>query len=307
MKPRHFHIPIGLRTVKTAAAVIIAMVIVDAYGATTSKIIFAMLGAMAAVQPTFTESLESCLTQIVGVLFGAAVGVLLMALQLPPLVATGIGIVLTIAVYNALRIHYSPSLACLIVVTLCTTEGIAPFTYAVTRIWDTAIGLGVGMAINTLIFPYDNSNQIRILMESLDQELLRFLENLFDGDDVIPESAAMTRKIDDMARQLKIFRNQKLVLRLRRQKQQLEQFRLCEGKARELLARMEVLSRAGRPGRLNDENRQRLKSCGAAIRDNRPYKNPQERDIVTNYHVRQILTLRKEILEVISALKKEEG
>jgi len=305
MKPGRFRISIGLRTVKTAAAVILAMVIVDAYGATTSKIIFAMLGAMAAVQPTFTESLESCLTQIIGVLFGAAVGVLLMALLLPPLVATGIGIVLTITVYNALRIRYSPSLACLIVVTLCTTEGIAPFTYAVTRIWDTAIGLGVGMAINTLVFPYDNSNQIRILMESLDQELLRFLENLFDGDDVIPDSAAMTRKIDDMARQLRIFSNQRLVLRLKRQRKQLESFRLCEGKARELLARMEVLSRAGRPGRLNDENRQRLKACGADIRDNRSYKNPQERDIVTNYHIRQILSLRSEILDTIRQLKSE--
>ena len=304
MKRPCFRISIGLRTVKTAAAVILAMIIVDAYGATTSKIIFAMLGAMAAVQPTFTESLESCLTQIVGVLFGAAVGVLLMGLRLPPLVATGIGIVLTITVYNALRIRYSPSLACLIVVTLCTTEGIAPLTYAVTRIWDTAIGLGVGMAINTLIFPYDNSTQIRTLMESLDQELLRFLEELFDGDDVIPDSAAMTRKIDDMARQLKIFSNQKLVLRLKRQKQQLESFRLCEGKARELLARMEVLSRAGRPGRLNDENRQRLKACGAEIRDTRPCKNPQERDIVTNYHIRQILTLRNEILDAIRQVRE---
>ena len=305
MPTKRPRIHIGLRTVKTAVAVIISMVIVDAYGATTSKIIFAMLGAMAAVQPTFKESLESCLTQIVGVLFGAAAGVLLLAFRLPPLVATGIGIVLTITLYNALRIRYSPGLACLIVVTLCTTEGIAPFTYAVTRIWDTAIGLGVGMAINTLIFPYDNSAQIRILVESLDQELIRFLENLFDGDDVIPDSAAMTRKIDDMARQLAIFSNQKLVLHLRRQKQELEQFRLCEGKARELLARMELFSRAGRPGRLNDENRLRLKACGANIRDKRPYKNPQERDIVTNYHVRQVLTLRSELLEAIHRLKED--
>ena len=306
MKPGHYHFPIGLRTIKTAAAVILSMMIVDSYGATTSKIIFAMLGAMAAVQPTFTESLESCLTQIVGVLFGAVVGVLLMALRLPPLVATGIGIVLTITAYNALRIRYSPSIACLIVVTLCTSEGIAPFTYAVTRIWDTAIGLGVGMAINTLVFPYDNSKQIQSLVESLDQELIRFLENLFDGGDMIPDNAAMTRKIDDMARQLRIFSNQRLVLRLKRQRQQLERFRLCEGMARELLARMEVLSHAGRPGRLNDENRQRLKSCGADIRDTRAYKNPQERDIVTNYHIRQILTLRSEILDAIHGLNPQQ-
>lgn len=299
------HIHIGLRTVKTAIAVIIAMVIVDAYGTTTSKIVFAMLGAMAAVEPTFIESLESCLTQVVGVFLGAAAGVLLMALRLPPLVATGIGIIFIITLYNSLRIRFHPSLACLIVVILCTTEDISPFSYAVTRVWDTAIGMAVGMAINTLIFPYDNSNQIRILAESLDGELLRFLEDLFDGDDVIPDSAAMTRKIDDMAKHLRIFSNQRLVLRLRRQKEELEQFRVCEGKARELLARMEVLSRAGRPGRLNDENRLRLKACGADIRDVRPYKHPQERDIVTNYHIRQILNLRKELLDAIALVCQE--
>ena len=40
--------PIGLRTVKTAAAIVISMFIVDTYGATSSRLIFAMLGAMAA-------------------------------------------------------------------------------------------------------------------------------------------------------------------------------------------------------------------------------------------------------------------
>ena len=50
---------IGFRTIKTAVAVIIAMLIVTSYGATTSKLIFAMLGAMAAMEHTFKESLES--------------------------------------------------------------------------------------------------------------------------------------------------------------------------------------------------------------------------------------------------------
>lgn len=304
MSTKRFRFHIGMRTVKTAAAVIIAMIIVESYGATTSKIIFAVLGAMAAVQPTFRDSLESCFTQVTGVLFGALAGLLLMALQLPPLVATGVGIILIITLYNAFQIRYTPSIACLIVVTLCTSDGMQPLPYAMGRIWDTAIGLAVGMLINTLVFPYDNSRQIRKLVETLDSELIRFLEDMFDGDDVLPDSKAMTHTIDDMARQLTIFSNQRLVLRLRRQKEELEQFRLCEGKARELLARLEVLSRMGHPGRLNDENRLRLKTCGANIRDKRTPKQPQERDMVTNYHIRQILHLRLDILDAIALLDK---
>ena len=305
LKPLKIHI--GLRTIKTAAAALIAMIIVDAYGATTSKLIFAMLGAMAAVQPTFTDSLTSCLTQIVGVLLGALAGILLLALRLPPMAAAGIGIVVVITTYNTLRIKYPPNLACLIVVILCTSDAPAPLFYAATRIWDTAIGMAVGMAINTLVFPYDNSNQLRILVESLDQEVVAFLEDLFDGDDHIPDAAKMTKTIDAMAKQLKIFSNQKLVLRLRRQQEELELFRSCDGMARELLARMEVLSRMGKPGRLNEENRLRLRACGADIPSGKPLKNPQERDMVTNYHVRQILSLRVDLLEALKQLKPLAG
>lgn len=297
MLNKRLRVHIGLRTIKTAAAVIIAMLIVDAYGATPSKLIFAMLGAMAAVQPTFKESLESCLTQIVGVLFGALIGVLLLYLPIPHLAVAGIGIVLVITLYNTLRIRFSPSLPCLIVVILCTTPDIQPMSYAVGRIWDSAIGLSVGMLINMLVFPYDNSRRIRKTVESLDQELIRFLEEMFDGDDVIPDANKMAVTINDMERQLKIFANQRLLLRLRRQHLELEAFQVCEGKARELVARMEVLSRMERPGRLNEENRRRLCACGADIKDLRPLDSVTERDVVTNYHVRQILTLRRELLE----------
>ena len=292
-------IHIGLRTTKTAAAVIISMLIVDHYGASSSKLIFAMLGAMAAVRPTVKESLESCLTEITGVLFGAIIGVLLRALPISHLATTGIGIILVITLYNTFNIHFSPSLPCFMVVMICTTEDIQPMTYALGRIWDTAIGLGVGMLINTLVFPYDNSRKIRATVESLDREVIRFLEDMFDGDEVLPDVNEMTHTIDVMAQQMKIFSNQKLILRLHRQQQELEAFRLCEGKARMLLAQMEVLCHMDCPGQLSEENRRKLTACGALIHDERPLETVCEKDIVTNYHVSQILTLRRELLDAL--------
>jgi uncharacterized membrane protein YgaE (UPF0421/DUF939 family) len=291
---------IGRRTYKTALAVMVAMFVVDAYGATTSKLIFAMLGAMEAVQPTFKDSLRSCVSQVVGVLLGALVGVVLMALPINHVLAAGLGIVVVITVYNGLRLHFSPSLASLIVVTLCTTPGITPSEYALGRIWDSMIGLSVGMAVNTLIFPYDNSRQIRQTARSLDRELIRFLEEMFDGDETLPDAKTMANNVSTMARQLETFSNQKLLMHLTRQKHEIETFEICEGKFRELLARMEVLSRMGTPGRLSDENRRRLEVCGAVIRDERPLNSVTERDVVTNYHIRQILTLRRELLNVLN-------
>lgn len=296
---RKIHVHVGLRTIKTVAAVLIAMLLVDYLGTSSSKLIFAMLGAMAAVQPTFKASLESCLTQIVGVFFGAVVGVLLQWLPLPGLVCVGIGILLVIVAYNLLHIRYSPSLPCFIVVLLCTSRDVHPMIYALERIWDTAIGLGVGLAINMLIMPYDNSRRLRALAKSLEREVITFLEEMFDGDDILPDAQKMTRLIDDMDAQLMIFSNQRLWMRIRKQKSQIEMFRSCERRGKELIARMEVLHAVGFPGALTPENRQQLIACGAVIRDERLAQNGNELDIVTNYHVRQMLKIREELLAVM--------
>ena len=286
---------IGMRTLKSAVAVMIAMTVVYFYGVTTSRIIFAVLGAMEAMQPTIKASLRSCLTQVTGVISGALFGLFLNALGLHPLITTGIGIVMVISIYNALRIQFSPSLPCLIVVTICTTPDIAPFIYASGRIWDTLIGFAVGITINALIFPYDNRKQIRYTLESLDRELIRFLEDLFDGDGIPPDAKLMADKVSTIASQMTVFTNQKLIMQLKRQQEDIRSFEVCEKDARELLARMEILSHIGDPGRLSEENRQALAECGAVIKDTRPLIDPTEREIVVNYHVRQILRLRKDL------------
>lgn len=299
MQKKNTRVHIGLRTVKTAAAVIIAMLIVDSHGVSSSKLVFAMLGAMAAVQPTFQESVNACIGQIVSVQLGSFLGVIMQKLPVSPFLACGLGVLVVITLFNAFRLRYIPNIACLVLVLVCTSPDIEPLPYALERMWDTAIGLGVGFVFNTLVLPYNNSKKILATIEGLEQELIWFLEHLFDGDDVLPNAEVMMKKIDFMAKQLDIFSKQKLVLHLRRQKQELESYRQCERKARELLARMEVLCHMGRPGRLNDENRHRLKAAGADIRDMRPLDCIQTRDVVTNYHVAQILSLRHDLMQVL--------
>jgi len=48
MKHGH-HFPIGLRTAKSALAVMLALLVVEHYGATGSKLIFALIGALSAM------------------------------------------------------------------------------------------------------------------------------------------------------------------------------------------------------------------------------------------------------------------
>ena len=296
-KLSRFHI--GLRTVKTTAAIIISMALVHFYGTTDSKYIFAMLGAMAAMENTFQESLEACLTQFIGLVFGAMVSLLLLLLPIHSVLQCTIGILLTISMYNTLRIRFSPTLPCMLIVMMCTSNGIQPIPYAISRFWDMAIGLAMGMAINTLVFPYDNSRRIRETVESLEKDVIEFLEEIFDGDSILPDPAVMIREIDELERQLHLFSKQKFLLNARRQSEKLHTFQLCRANARELVAHMEVLCHMEHPGILSGENRRQLIDAGANIRDERTLELFQEADIVANYHVSQILKLRKELLDTL--------
>ena len=295
MKIRKPHI--GLRTVKTALAIIIAMVIAGWLGGTSDKLIFAMTGAMSVVEPTFKDSVTACLSQIIGVCTGALISILLMALPISGLTAVGIGVIVIIVLYNGLRIRISPSLPCFIMVMICISSTINPFFYALGRIWDTTIGLGVGMAINMLIFPYDNSRKIRATMKSLHKDLIVFLEEIFDGDNVLPDPDILEKKIGGLEKQMSLFANQRFLLHRIRQRQELERLLNCDRMAKELVSHLAVLGHMQAPGRLSDENRKRLAACGAKIRDERPLDSVMELDVVTNFHVSQILTLRQELVE----------
>ena len=284
-------IRIGLRTIKTVIAVILSMIIVDHLGATSSKLIFAMLGAMAAVQPTFKESLDTCIAQIIGVILGALIGVLLLSYIDQSLLAVGIGMVVIITVYNISGVSYSPSLPCFILVMLCTTEDVAPFSYALGRIWDTAIGLAIGFVVNILIFPYDPSKGLRVTVKELTASMQDFLEDLFDGDDHYPTTTQARQKINRMANQLKQLTNQKLLLHLRRQKKDLELFHICDENAKLLLSHIEILHDLGKPGGLDTENQECMKDKGFSVADPGEFSAECQRDILTNYHVKQLLKI----------------
>lgn len=288
-------VKLGLRTVKTAAAVVISLALAELFGRSDGRLIFAVLGVMAAVQPTFKESWESCLTQILGVLLGAVSGVLLHLLPISPAITAGAGVLLVIVTYNSLGIRFSPGLACIIVVTICTDAGVRPVEYALDRIWDTAIGLAVGMVINTLVFPYDNSRRIRSAVHSLEKEVMLFLGDMFDGDGSLPTADAPLERTQQIARELEIFSNQRMPYRRKRHAQQLAAFRKCGEDGQALLAHMEVLSRIGEPGHLSQENYLCLMDWGVEI----PVPG-QPVDPIVNYHVEQILKLRQELLNALA-------
>ena len=297
--------PVGLRTVKTALAVTLALVVVQQYGASPAKVVFATIGAISAVAPTFTASLLACLTQICGVVVGALFALLMMALQVPDMVAVGIGVIFILAVYNHFHLKLVPVLPCLVLVNVCLNPEVQALSYSTGRIWDTAIGLVIGMAVNTLIFPYDTSKTIRRTMEGLDRDLILFLEDMFDGDEHLPETRGLEKKIDALEEQLALFAEQRL-LRRRRQKRELYQLERCEDIAQELLIELTTLRNMERRGQLNQENRQTLQALGAQVSPRELQRPGTVEDTVVNYHVARALSLRQRLRDKLAERSRQE-
>lgn len=297
------NLPVGMRTIKTALAVVLALLIVEQYGASPAKVVFATIGAISAVGPTFTASLLACLTQICGVTVGALLALLMLAFQVHPMVAVGIGVILILAGYQYFHLKLVPVLPCLVLVNVCLNPEVEAVAYSIGRIWDTAIGLAIGMAVNTLIFPYDNSLKIRQTMEGLDRDLIEFLEDMFDGDDHLPETKDLEKKIDALEGQLALFADQRL-LRRKRQKRELKRLESCEDIAQALLTELITLRNMERLGCLNEENRQALRALGARVSDQCPLEGGTVENTVVNYHISQVLRLRQTLKDKLSQRKK---
>lgn len=304
MRLRSWNSPVGPRILKTALAVTLALAVIEHYGASPAKVVFATIGAMSAVGPTFTASLLACLTQIFGVAVGGLLALTVIALRIPPVIGIGVGIVGILTGYQYFRFKLVPVLPCLVLVNVCLNPAVEGASYAVGRLWDTAIGLAVGLAVNLLIFPYDNSKKIRQTMEGLDRDLILFLEDLFDGDQHLPEAEVLARKVDALEGQLLLFSQQRLLLHRTRQKRELQCLRSCEDIAQELVVELEALRNMECRGRLNQENRQALRTLGAKVVEGVRDQGQRVEDVVVNYHVARALRLRQELKQTLPLLRR---
>ena len=104
-KIRNIHSPVGWRTVKTAAAVAISILMVERYGTSADELLFGVMGAFSAMEPTFKASVRGCIAQITGVIIGVILSLVMGAVEVPGVVAAGIGIILIMAVYQIGRAH----------------------------------------------------------------------------------------------------------------------------------------------------------------------------------------------------------
>ena len=170
---------LGMRTIKTAVATVIAVIVSGFIGAESP--FFMVIAAILTMQFTVADSFKNGKTRVLGTLLGAALG-LLMTFILPrnPL-GIGIGILAVIYVCNLLRWNQAIPIASVVFLSIIISEHesrmqIVQFSFS--RILDTLVGIGIALAVNYFVAPPKLVERVSQDIHGLYQEFQNHLSQM---------------------------------------------------------------------------------------------------------------------------------
>lgn len=156
-----FKIPmIGLRSVKTAAAVFICLVSFHLLGRSP---IYAAIAAIVSMQSTIENSISAGIDRLIGTAIGGAVGLLFILTKLLYFniwvyyFMIGIGIIAVIYLNILIKKPGSVSISCIVfLIIMVNAESMSQtlsssLEYAGNRLLDTAVGVVIGVLVNLMI------------------------------------------------------------------------------------------------------------------------------------------------------------
>jgi len=170
---------IGFRTIKTGIAVSLGMLISIFFA--TGDPFYVIVAAIIAMQPTVSDSWKMGLNRILGTIIGAVIGVAFAYTTPVNPITTGFGIIVIIYILNKLKWSESISIGSVVFVGIFLNEGASNhFQYALGRLFDTSIGIGVAVAVNYLIYPPTYDKKMINEINGASKYIWSYIYNIFD-------------------------------------------------------------------------------------------------------------------------------
>ena len=294
MRPRF---RLGLRTVKTALAVMLALYFASLFGELS---IFPALAAVAVMVRSFDEGLRECRNQAVGIFIGGLFGCgIAYAIPYPPIWIMGLGVMVIIFLCSSFHVDFSCSLSCAIFIVACMSEPDQVTHSVLLRLFHTAIGLSTGLAINYLVIPYNNAKKIYSLM----QELIDLLPDCLDlcvFHGLYPDLSPIDRLVERLQYEVSLYHHQRF---LRKRIHRDEYIFLCgclqlSERIQQELKAICAMDCIGQP---DADNLLYLRFLGLqAPEDGPPSRHSTAQDdTVTNYHLQKLLEARTYLLRLL--------
>ncbi len=282
-------IHLGLRTIKTALAVTLALTIAGLLG--SAMPIFSAIGAISAMSRTLKDALTACLTQLTGCVVGCVIGCLFLVMfpHTPPILI-GLGVILVILLGLRLHSEFAIPLSCIVFVSICLYEAGSPFFYAASRFGDTSIGLMIALAVNMLIKPYNNRARIAGMLTHIVQAFPDYLqERVLHGH--YPDLTPLRNSLDRLDAELSLYEDQSYPNKENRHAIGIY-LRGCQQLAERMYDEMKALCLMDSPGLPDVACVARLSAMGIAAENVTTCQAGQQReeDIVLAYHAGNLLS-----------------
>ncbi len=284
------HISLGTRVVKTAIAVTLSVFLIRFFTTDDLSVFYAGFGALIAMDTTFSNSLRQGLTQLIGVLAGTVMGYLsvLVFPSMTPAWMAGLGVLLLIVLCNALKLSFSASLSCIIFLSACLTPTDDIVRDSLFRLRDSSLGIGIALAVNALIRPYNNKKRILALLGTLRAQIPGEIKQIVVQEQFpdLQESIALLRRLD---RELNLYHSQHFFHRKHDDEALL---RGCYQLAQRMLQEMEAICGMDCLGDLAMENAAVMQELGMELPEaGLPERKCTRHDtIVMNYHLDKLLS-----------------
>lgn len=284
------HISLGTRVVKTAIAVTLSVFLIRFFTTDDLSVFYAGFGALIAMDTTFSNSLRQGLTQLIGVLAGTVMGYLsvLVFPSMTPAWMAGLGVLLLIVLCNALKLSFSASLSCIIFLSACLTPTDDIVRDSLFRLRDSSLGIGIALAVNALIRPYNNKKRILALLGTLRAQIPGEIKQIVVQEQFpdLQESIALLRRLD---RELNLYHSQHFFHRKHDDEALL---RGCYQLAQRMLQETEAICGMDCLGDLAMENAAVMQELGMELPEaGLPERKCTRHDtIVMNYHLDKLLS-----------------
>jgi len=150
--PQFIQVLPGMRTLKTALAVLICIVIWRIWN--DSMPFFASIAAVITMQNSIENSVKVGIDRFIGTLVGAFVGGLLVWTLPINSITLSLGIILVIHVTTVIKKGGSAAIASIVFLAITINIGDKSINnYILMRVIETTLGIGIAVLVNTLIKP----------------------------------------------------------------------------------------------------------------------------------------------------------
>ncbi|MDR1774537.1 MAG: aromatic acid exporter family protein [Clostridioides sp.] len=141
-------IKIGMRTIKTAIAVTICVLLGESIRQSSP---LSCVACIISIQDTVKNSLKRGSHRVYSTILGGVIGYFLSLIKPGDAILSGIGVIIVIYMSNLLKLNSPVVGAVTFLAILLGVSGKNPFMYSVNRVIDTVIGVVVGVCVNYFI------------------------------------------------------------------------------------------------------------------------------------------------------------